>query len=851
MLLTPRLCCASLILVLSVQTILQPSAHAQEGKISPLYLEGVRLNGLHTFVTDSWVTAEITVVNPNSMGRDCRVVVFYASRPDVQYARDLWVPGKSSLSAWVALGPAPTGEMPGSAKQKNLGAQSTKPQELQALIYDRMGEQERLVLPRSEERIRSRLASYQAREPVTCVLMDEKKPKDPGPNRYPTEPPEPEDVVDLVRAFRASAQLSEHVKLIDDSILPPTAETFDGVDHFIVAGRRLADDPPGQIALSRWLRQGGRLWVMLDQTDASLVGQILEEAPGFQIVDRTTLTRVLIKSSLLVDVEPEIREFERPVEFVRVEVGPAYTILHRVNGWPASFTRTVGMGRVLFTTLGARAWCRERKDTDSKSPFENIPDVPVILPPTESLANLLQPPQTGSSDTRNEDWNLFLPLVKEEIGYSVVSVGTAGMIFAGFLLLVLLLGMGLRRWGRSELLGWLGPVAALLTGGAFMAIGEASRRAVPPTVAVTEMVTVKPKTLEQPVTGLLGLFQPDGGPTQFRSNAGGILDLDMSGLEGQTRHRIVTDIDQWHWEKLALPAGLRLGSLQCVIRTDPPMSCVARFGPQGLEGKVSPGQFQGLTDALIQAPSQRCFAVRLQADGGFAVGDADLLPAGQFLAETVLSDRQQRRQRIYQQLFGTSSSFSSDRLTIREDEQSRFVVWADPVPAPFVLGNNPRWAGSALLAFPLEWERTPPGQVVTVPRAFVSYRRLLDTGVSQPTLDGTSAIEQHLRFQLPSSVLPLKVEEARLFAKVSAPSRRFAVFGRTQGKRLLLGTEESPVDPLQIDIVGNDIPLLDDQGGLHFDVEVSDAAPEQEERAPKWSIQALELEIVGQTMERK
>jgi hypothetical protein len=366
-----------------------------------------------------------------------------------------------------------------------------------------------------------------------------------------------------------------------------------------------------------------------------------------------------------------------------------------------------------------------------------------------------------------------------------------------------------------------------------------------------EMVTVKPNTSEQSVTGLLGLLQPDGGPTQLRSNAGGILDLDMSGLEGQTRRRIISDIDQWRWEKLALPAGVRLGPFRSVIRTDPAMSCVARFGSQGLEGKVSAGPFQGLTDALIQAPSQRCFAARLQPDGGFNAGNADLLPPGQFLAETVLSDQQQKRQAIYQQLFRTSSSFSSDRLAIREDEQSRFIVWADPVLVPFVLGDNPRWAGSALLVFPLEWERTPPGQAVTVPRAFVSYRRILETGASQPTLDGVSAIEQHLRFQLPSSVIPLKVERVRLLAKVSAPSRRFAVSARTREKRVLLRIEESPADPLQIDIVGNDIPTLDDQGGLHFDVELSDAASNQDERTPKWVIQALELEIVGQTLDRK
>jgi hypothetical protein len=70
-------------------------------------------------------------------------------------------------------------------------------------------------------------------------------------------------------------------------------------------------------------------------------------------------------------------------------------------------------------------------------------------------------------------------------------------------------------------------------------------------------------------------------------------------------------------------------------------------------------------------------------------------------------------------------------------------------------------------------------------------------------------------------------------------------------KRTLLRTVQSPVDSLQIEMVGEDVPVLDDQGGVHFDVEVSDAAPEEQERSPKWIIQSLELEVVGQTTNRK
>ena len=52
-------------------------------------------------------------------------------------------------------------------------------------------------------------------------------------------------------------------------------------------------------------------------------------------------------------------------------------------------------------------------------------------------------------------------------------------------------------------------------------------------------------------------------------------------------------------------------------------------------------------------------------------------------------------------------------------------------------------------------------------------------------------------------------------------------------------------------MAGNDVPALDDQGGLHLDIEVSGAATMENEQPPKWIIHSLELEVLGQTLERK
>src|SRR5207249_848693 len=122
-----------------------------------------------------------------------------------------------------------------------------------------------------------------------------------------------------------------------------------------------------------------------------------------------------------------------------------------------------------------------------------------------------------------------------------------------------------------------------------------------------------------------------------------------AGIEGQTRRLMLTDLETWRWENLSLPAGVRLAPFRYTVPTSEPLAAVARFGPVGLEGKLKSGPFTDLADALLATPTGRNLAVRMNADGGFRAGTPDILPAGQYLATTVLSDRQQRRQNLYRE----------------------------------------------------------------------------------------------------------------------------------------------------------------------------------------------------------
>src|SRR5262249_2684185 len=177
------------------------------------------------------------------------------------------------------------------------------------------------------------------------------------------------------------------------------------------------------------------------------------------------------------------------------------------------------------------------------------------------------------------------PLLMEDIGYSVPSRRTAAAILGSFALMLVAIGALVRRSRRPELIGWLAPMLAGASAGLFVLLGTSSRRAVPPTVATAARLEAVAANEEiashRPFAGC----KPESGDGPIATNAGAVLDIDFAGLEGQTRRRIQTDTDAWHFEGLALPAGVRAGRFQQSARVGP-VSAVARFGPNGVEGRL-------------------------------------------------------------------------------------------------------------------------------------------------------------------------------------------------------------------------------------------------------------------------
>jgi hypothetical protein len=461
------------------------------------------------------------------------------------------------------------------------------------------------------------------------------------------------------------------------------------------------------------------------------------------------------------------------------------------------------------------------------------------------VADELQPPREEEDPFREE---VFRRALTEDIGYAVVGRGTVAVVSGAFLLAVLALAVVLRRLRRAGLLLWLGPATALGAAAAFIGLGESSRRAVPPTVAAVQVIDPIPGAREIAAHGLLAVYRPDSGPADLAAAQGGTFDLDTAGLEGRARRRVLTDMDAWHWDNVELPAGVRFASFRFTNATTGPIAATARFGPEGLEGTLAAGSFHGLADPLLSAPGGRNMAVRLQPDGTFRAGTSDVLPIERFVAGALLNDQQQRRQQMYRELLKRSTASAPEGV-------ATLLAWAEPAEMPFTLAPGAKMVGSALLAVPLRLERSAAGSRVTIPGPFLPARRVMDTGLAKLTPWSDHAVDMHLRFQLPAAALPLHLDRARLAMRISAPSRRVTVSGRAGTDRVELWHAESPLDPVRVEITDQRLLRLDEDGGLHLNLDVGaalgGAVGQRASRGnEKWTIEYLELEVSGRAGEQ-
>jgi hypothetical protein len=790
-------------------------------------LAGLAPAGGKQFLTNHDSVLGFRLTNPRATDLQARVLTFYQGETETQYGRDLWVPAHASIWSWFTLGPP--------AAVPKIGQV-----ELKSIVRELSAGDQKLVRSGQDPPLGSHLIPFEIRHQLTTLMLD----SDISDGSQTPTPPEKleaaEHLRDLIHSMRHEVGMSPRINSVRERFLPPIAEAYEGIDQFVLASDRLVADVDGQRGLRAWLENGGHLWIPLDWVEQGTVTTLLGDLLNLQIVDRTSLTSVRFEmgpgNPYL--IKPETREYEEPVPFVRV-LAPQQQVYYTVEGWPAAFVTQVGKGRVLFTTLGARAWVRPRTKADPESRYQDLPTLPVGLVPTDFLAQEVLMNVDRPLLTPND----FRPYVSSQISYEVVSRASVLIVF-GLLFLVLIAAfLILGKKQVLEHMGWLAPVLAGAAALAFFWLGERARSAVPPTVAVAQAIVAEPETGQAQASGLMAIYQPGFDKSEvIGARAGGDFTVDTSGLEGRVHSRLQTDVKRWHWDHLELPSGVRLAPFRYTAPLDDTIGTTLLFGPVGLEGRVQTGSLGALEDVLITTPGRHALPVDVSADGSLHAAGGDSLETGHLLMSGLLTDQQRARQTLYEKLL---ASPQPQYLATR----SLLLGWIQPLDMHFSLVAEARTTGMALVAVPLRFERTPPGTRVIVPSTFVESQRVGNDGRLAPTAHESGTRQSmKIRFQVPASVLPVTLESARLTFRLLAPLREVSVTAFKDGQGVLLSRLSNPIGNERIEISDPQLLQVDKAGCLYINIEVGDLRGEDRN---VWRLEWASLEVRGRTLEQR
>ncbi len=809
------------LLALLTSIFVSPAAAQQaESMLPKLSRVGAYAGMKH--VPNRWGILALDVANPSPQPTEVLVATYFQDHPDAQFGRRLWVPANAKRYSWFPV-QSPKG-FPQDQDRAEVISQ-----------VEHLADGERTLLKTNTGEMLHSSAVITTKERAVIGLIAAQGTDESADESF-----------HAVIATRLAANLPLTVTQFYGDYLPPIETGLDGIDQLVIASDRVLDDLAGLVAIRRWLRGGGRLWIMLDQVDPDTVGQLLGEDFACQIVDRIGLTEVQFEDASATTLRRhELREHEQPVEFVRV-LPSDVEIVHTVNGWPASFWQPIGRGRVLYTTLGPRGWMRRLAERDVlPEGLTNKPKFVATLPLEELAAELFMPRDPPPLATQE-----FAPMIQEQIGYQIVGRVPVLLVLGSFCVLLMLAAAWLWRRGRLSHLSAVTPLFALAASGVLLALGAMTKHAAPPTAAVTQFVEVSSGGEEVQINGLLALYHQDESESPLGAQRGGVFLPDTSGLQGLTRRMIWTDLGAWQWERLSLPPGVRTADLSYSTQVDDPILARGQFGPQGLSGFVLAGPLAEVGDAILVTPTGGVLAAELSADHRFEAGANEVLAANQFVAGNLLSDRQQRRQLVYRALFARQAEGDFNARTT-------LYLWAEPLDLQLLLPPEARKTGAALVAVPLKLDRTPPGTRVVIPSPFISFRSVAGAqgGVASAAYDYRkrrwiplkSSANVWLRFELPPSVLPLDVDEARLNIDIKAPNRQMQILGMADGDVQQLAARQSPMGSFLFTLTDSRILQLDDRGGLLLGISVGDTGSPDSHTG--WNIENVTLQVTGTTRE--
>lgn len=761
----------------------------------------------------NWASAGVRVRNPTDTPRTLLSVMSFDRAAQVQFGREVWVPANSVRRVTHPVrGPS---RLP----------RDVRSVEATSLLVDTAANE--VALSREP----SLMPSFRG-ERVTAIL------------RGRPEGDRGADASDVLAAMRASEELSRRTAFIRTDAMPSTSAELESLHSMVIATDELDLTPLQTRALRGWLIAGGRLWLPLDHADAELPAALLGDAWTPVRIDATSLTRVALRG----ESDSRVVQSDTPWTLHRYTPGDA-EVTHRVGDWPAAMRLRVGRGEVFVTTLSTDAWVDPMTPEEIEAASEHgTLRVKASEPLAEFAAAFYARQDTAAtwsaSANRTASERALRGFAAEQIGYEVMPRGPVVAMLAVLPLLLLGSALWLQRRHRLEAVGLVGVAMAVVLASMVLVAGALHAGGVPRTLSSLQQVYAESEPTVASTSSQFALYSPSREEAVIRGR-GGVAWPEAEALQGGLARLIWSDADRWQWTGIQSPAKAILGfTHRRTLDTAAPTFAEATFTPQGLAGRVEPGAFTGIEDAVLATPSG-FLPLRLEEDGRFtASADAPPRP-GSYIRGATLSQSQQRRQRIYEQRLQPSAS----------PEGPTVFAFTGAVDLDVALSADAERVGETLVSWPLRLVPPEPGRELRVPAALVDVQpqsRVRGLGVAGSLFNpvtgewiaSSTPAAVAIRFTAPRAVLPFRASRATLWLDLDAPGREVDILMVSDGSPKLLATLRNPRGRTEVELKAEDGFAFPAAGEAVLALRVK-AQPVDAPPSP-WQLHGIGLSLTGE-----
>lgn len=638
---------------------------------------------------------------------------------------------------------------------------------------------------------------------------------------------------------------------LTESLLPATSEGYDVADVVILAGDRVAEDEGALSALMDWVLGGGTLWLMLDQTGPATTRQFTQDLFSLDVIDHVTLTEFEISSIRRRVPFSEVKSTEKPVDFLRV-LTEGVEVSHEVNGWPAAFSRPMGSGRIVCTTLGIEGWYIPRDWARQEELSRNAPGYQL----TPALKDLLSSSVLSLSEPA-VPYSAQEAYVTSHIGTEIPGRNLILAVLGTFLTFLVVTVALLKRADKIETAGIAIPVLALVTVAGLGSIGVVYRGE-SDRIAQFQFLAFEPGQPLVHAQGILATSSTAGLPGPFSVPEGGRFLPDRTGTGLGVWRREQEDPPAWSFHLAQIPAGVRLTPFKRSLRPAGEVSVNGTFDSEGFVGTVKTGSLGSVEDVTIAGPTQFTASPIVDESGQFTVASSDILPPGEFLGGRVLNDEQQRRQAVLQK------TLTIEDRNVWFPQRLTMLAWAEPVNPGIELPIKKR-TGGALLSIPLVIQRPVDGTAMRIPSLFMRMQSIRgDKGKGYSSAYSntkgvwnrkTSGGASTMQFSIPPELLPVELSSATFRLNISAPLRKVVLSAGPPGQRVQLDSKNSLVGDFSYQISDPRALTLDQDGGLQVVLDVGDVTTALEDRSTdseirdeSWGVHSMQMQVEARTV---